>query len=100
MRRALLVLAALVAVAGAFTAGALIFRGGDENVVESQVHCVDVVGPRGGADDDCDEVFNDENRAICSTEGYDAVKITIIYETRYSEGDTEEDGRRTFTEDC
>jgi hypothetical protein len=43
-------------------------------------------------------VFDDEKRALCSGDT-DAVKITIIYEAQY-EGDTEEDGRRTFTEDC
>jgi hypothetical protein len=98
MRRALVVLAVLIVVAGAFAAGALIFRGGDDNVVESEVHCVETV-EEGGSDDDCGEVFGDEKRALCSADGYDAVKITIIYETQY-EGDTEEDGRRTFTEDC
>jgi hypothetical protein len=62
----------------------------------AEVHCTESVE---GADDDCGEVFDDEKRALCSGDRSDAVKITIIYETQY-EGDTEEDGRRTFTEDC
>jgi hypothetical protein len=75
MRRALVVLAALVVVAGAFAAGALIFRdGGGEKVVESQLTCA-----YDDTDADCDGYVEDELDARCG-DGVDAVKIMMVYE--------------------
>jgi hypothetical protein len=73
MRRVLVVLVVLVVVAGAFAAGALIFRGDDErNVVESEMTCFNV--STGGQ---CSARANDEFRALCD-EGVDAGKLTVI----------------------
>jgi hypothetical protein len=91
VRRALVVLAVLVVVAGAFTAGALIFRsGGGENVVESELTCAYT-----DTEKDCDGFVTDELAAVCE-EGVDAVKITMVYENRGGE----KYASRTFTEDC
>jgi transposase InsO family protein len=81
----------LVVVAGAFAAGALIFPGGDENVVESQLTCSDEDGDMPA---DCSGYVADELEAQC-VEGVDAVKITMAYE----DDDRERYASRTYTED-
>jgi hypothetical protein len=87
LRRALVVLAALIVVAGAFTAGALIFRGGgDRNVSKAIISC--------DTTDECRDRKEAERRALCN-EGVDALRITVILTV---EGD--EYARRVFTADC
>jgi hypothetical protein len=86
LRRVLIVLAALIVVAGAFTAGALIFRGRDRNVSKAIISCETT--------DECRDQKEVERRALCN-EGVDALRITVILTV---EGD--EYARRVFTEDC
>jgi hypothetical protein len=88
--------AALVVVAGAFTAGALIFRDrGDRNVAESQIHCDDA----DTTNKECADRANREIRILCesaSEPAADAVRVTIVYESA-----GEEYARRTYPgDDC
>lgn len=105
MRRALVVLAVLVVVAGAFTAGALIVRdreggGGNGKVVESELHCGD-----GNTARECNYRAEQEIRDRCADEGVGAVKLTVIYETNYTSRSErlsrpQEYARRSSMEDC
>ena len=106
MRRALVVLAALVVVAGAFTAGALIFRSGNEsprNIVEAEIRCSE-----GNCRAQADQTVQD---GCAFDDTVDGVKITVVYETRPNSRllprdapveafEPRELGRRTYTKDC
>lgn len=99
MRRVLVVLAALVLLAGVFMAGDFIlgYRG-DRKVVESEIQCADSeeqgeVEGRGH----CERLFDEEVRDLCA-EGADAAKVTVVFQSTVSKAT--EYGRRTYTEDC
>jgi len=89
MRRALVVLAVLVMVAGAFTAGALIFRDKGRKTTEVTLHCSDQQSQQ-----ECDRAWDRAFEAECD-DGADAVKMTVVFETG---GD--EDARVTRVDDC
>jgi hypothetical protein len=99
MRRALVVLAAVVVIAGAIAASAIFNARNGGKIVESEIHCIDNEG--------CDRRVKEVKRNICSEEDTDGVKLTIVYEsTRFSSegdrprGEIVENRRRTYTEDC
>jgi Mrr N-terminal domain len=99
MRLVFIVLAALVVLAGVFTAGDLILRDRTERkVVESEIQCADTdeqgeVDGRGH----CERLFDKEVRDLCA-EGADAAKVTVVFQSTVSKAT--EYGRRTYTEDC
>jgi hypothetical protein len=108
-----MVLALLVVVAGAFAAGALIFRDGeDRKLARAQIRCLDdgeedENGDPVGWNEGCDDIYDEELRLVCAggdpagpEGGVDAVEMTIIYEYETPPRATVEDSRRTYTEDC
>jgi hypothetical protein len=105
VRRALVAIAAFVVVAGAFTAGALIFRdNGSDDVAKATIRCFDdgdedSNGDPVGWNEGCDRQSRDEVADVCD-EGIDSVQLTIIYTYETRNGREVEDSRRTLSKGC